>query len=392
MARRRDSGDGLLRPRIIKGVQVGWVGALWVGGERRWRYGKTKEEVKTKLKALTGARDEGRTVPKGRWTVDDFINYWLEKRERDLRPRTLVRYRELLTLHVSPTLGKMDLRRLSTMDIDSLYAAKLKEGKSATTVGHLHAVLQMMLDNADALDLVPRNVARLATPPRPERFEGKELTGEEAARLLAATANDRLSALWRLAIVTGMRQGELLGLTWGAVDLEAATLTVKAALQRMSGEPPRLVEPKTETSKRTIPLMAREVTELRRHRARQKAERLAAGKAWDNALDLVFTNPEGRPLWYNAVEKRLTRLLDAEALPKLRFHDLRRSCASILLGLGVNPKTVSELLGHSKVSMTLDVYSRSSPGIKRAAVEAISEHFDAQSSSSSCSEAVGGDR
>jgi integrase len=213
--------------------------------------------------------------------------------------------------------------------------------------------------------MLPRNVAALVTPPRINRKEIRTLSPEESRRFLAAIESDRLEALYVLAVTSGMRQGELLALRWTDVDLEAPAVSVHATLQRTRGS---LVfaPPKTSRSRRRVALTRAAVEALRRHRARQGAERLRAGTAWGDP-ELIFTNEVGQPLHGTYLTKLFQVALVRAGLPRLRFHDLRHTAATLLLGRGVHPKIASEMLGHSSVAITLDLYSHVTPTMQREA-------------------------
>ncbi|HEY8477997.1 MAG TPA: site-specific integrase [Chloroflexota bacterium] len=211
--------------------------------------------------------------------------------------------------------------------------------------------------------LLGRNPCDAVNPPKVTKPELRVLTPEEARRFLAAVAGHRLEALFTLALTTGMRQGELLGLKWQDVDLEMGVVRVRRALQRLRRVGFVEVEPKSATSRRAARLVPLAVTALRRHRARQLEERLQAGTAWEDR-DLVFCTEHGRPLTHTTVLRAFWRLLDEAQLPRIRFHDLRHSTATLLLAQGTHPKIVQELLGHSSISLTLDTYSHVLPHLQ----------------------------
>ncbi len=225
-----------------------------------------------------------------------------------------------------------------------------------------------MLEKAVRQNDLVRNVAGLVDLPRRVRRDPPMITPLEAQAFLKASREHRLEALFILAITTAARQGELLGLTWDSVDLEAETLNIRRALQKVEGKV-GLVEPKTPSSLRTVALPELAVAALRRHHARQIREKMFLGRAWDNELNLVFTTPLGTPLDKDNVRKReLPPIYKAAGLPpELTFHDLRHIAASLALGNGVSITTVSEMLGHADPSTTLRVYAHAIPGAQREA-------------------------
>ena len=226
-------------------------------------------------------------------------------------------------------------------------------------------------------DLVARNVASLARVARVERAEMKYFTPAQARRFLVAVRGNRLEALYILALYTGLCQGEALALRWSDVDLADATIRIRASLQRIGGKL-TFVQPKTEKSKRTIALPAAAVEALPAERQRQTEEQHAAGHQWQEH-NLVFASTVGTPLEKSNIDKRFKSILERAGLPKMRFHDLRHSYASLALSQNEHPKTVQENLGHSQISMTLDIYSHLMPSTKQEAaarMDALLTHKD----------------
>lgn len=253
-------------------------------------------------------------------------------------------------------------------------AQLLAKGLAPRTVQHIHSTLKQALENAARLSLVQRNVCALVDPPKAGRPERKFLTVEQAEAFLVALKGDRLEALFVLALNTALRQGELLALTWGAVDLHGEWLRVGASLQRYSGHK-RIKEPKTAASRRGIPLTRQALAALRAQRVRQVAERLKAGDRWEEH-DLVFPNPWGRPANHRPVtDDHFKPALRRAGLPDIRFHDMRHTCASFLVHQGVNMKVISQILGHSGISVTMDVYAHLLPGDERTASQALDRLF-----------------
>jgi integrase len=270
---------------------------------------------------------------------------------------------------------------LSPAHLRGLYAAKLGSGLSGRTVGYIHVTLYSALKAAVLDGLIPRNPASAVKPPRMDKQEMTPLSPAQARALLDAAreADDRWSALYVLAVTTGLRQGELLGLMWEDVDLEGATLRVRHTLQPPGfpkGAPARLTPPKTRRSLRSVRLPHSVVQALFRHQELQDAERAESNGSWRD-YGLVFPNTIGGYADYtNLVPRHFKPLLKKACLPNIRFHDLRHTCATLLLTKGVHPKIVSEMLGHSSVSITLDVYSHVIPGLGEAAALAMEEALE----------------
>ena len=371
MGQRRDKGTGMIRRR----ADGRWEGRLDLGfldGKRVRRsvYGATEREVRTKLRELAREVERGASPAPERLTVGDYLGHWLETVARPrVRPRTYESYETTIRVHLLPALGRIRLSRLRATDVERLLAAKVASGLSPRTVDYCLTVLRMALAHAERTGLVPRNVAALVEGPRVPRAEARPLTPEELARFLATIAGHRDEALYLTALGTGLRQGELLGLRWSDLDLDRGRLTVRLQAQRIGGALV-LVEPKTERSRRTVVLPPVVVEALRRHRRQQAAERLQATRWHD--LGLVFCGTEGRPRDGRALTKQFQRLLARAGIPRRPFHQLRHSVATFLLAAGVDLKVIAELLGHTQISTTADVYASVLP----AALEGVAETLD----------------
>jgi integrase len=364
MARhRRGRGEG----GIYKRDDGRWAGIAdlgWQDGkrERKFVYARTRAEVAEKLaKALSDHR-AGQLVVDERVTVQQFFETWLASVKRSVAFSTWQRYETLIRLHATPSIGRLRLARLSPLHLEQLYSGRLDAGLSPTTVLQLHRVLHHALRDAMRWNLVQRNVSELVTPPRKALYEFRVLSSEEARTFLQAVKGDRLEALYVLAITTGMREGELFGLRWADVNLTTRSLHLVKQL-------------KTKSSRRQVLLPRLAFESLSDHRTRQVAERAHTGTEWEDH-GLVFTNTLGRPLHpRNFLLRDFYPLLDRAGLPKMRFHDLRHSAATLLLELGIHPKVVSEMLGHSQIGITLDLYSHVTATMQQQAVTALDDLF-----------------
>jgi len=339
-----------------------WVGEIvltWENGRKRVRrvYGKTQAEVRDALVELLHQRQQGLRIEASRETVGEFLTHWLEDTVAgSVKPKTYKSYCDIVKLHLIPDLGSVQLTKLTPQQLQHLYRKKQEAGLTRT-VALMHAVMHKALSQAVKWGLVARNVAEAVESPKVQRQEFRALTPEEARRFLAAAAQDRLYALYVLAVTCGLRQGELLGLKWDDVNLEQGMLTVHRQLQWQQKGGFVLAEPKSARSRRTISLPAVAVTALKKHRKQQVAEQLAAGEAWYD-YGLVFTTEAGTPVHPSNLRNRsFDRVLEKAGLPHIRFHDLRHTCATLLLAAGENPKAIQQLLGHSRINVTLDTYS-----------------------------------
>ena len=368
MAGRRGNNEGLIRKR----TDGRWEARLTLeGGKHKYFYGKTRQEV---VRALNGAiRDKDQGIPpvEERQTLEKFLQSWLETVKHTIKPSTWQRYEDYVRLHTIPVLGKYQLTKLLPQQIQALYNQKLKEGLSPTTVHHLHAMLHRALNSAMRLGLLQRNITDMVEAPRMAVYKYVTLTAEQARSFLASASGERLEALYVLAIATGMREGELLALRWADIDFEYATLHVRSTLHYLHGEF-SFSEPKTAFSRRQIALPQIVIQALKRHRHLLDEEKAVLGEAWDTTHDLVFPNTVGKPINpSNLVLRDFRPLLEKANLPLIRFHDLRHTAATLLLKAGIHPKVVSEMLGHSHISITLSVYSHVTPDMQRTAAVAM---------------------
>jgi integrase len=358
MSKRRGNGEG----SIYRRSDGQWTGSLSVrqplgGRKRRVVYGKTQRDVQEKVAKLRGDALGGLPIITGRVTVTAVASQWLNSAEAGgLHATTLTRYGEIVRLHLLPTLGSVSAAQLSAADLQSLYAVK-KRTLSGTTVHHIHRVAHTMLEQAVRWGYVARNVAHLIPAPKITRSEMKVWTREEARRFLTATEDDTSHALYVLALATGMRQGEILGLRWTDLDLDRGRVSVQKTLYHERADDYRLLEPKTASARRNLGLDARVIQALKRHRKAQRERRLQVGGAWSSQWNLVFATDLGQPLDGTSVTLAFQRATRQAGLARLRFHDLRHTCATILLQGGVHPKVVQEMLGHSTIAITLDTYS-----------------------------------
>jgi integrase len=339
-------------------------------GKRKSYYAKTRQAAARKLAAALSDQEAGLPVLGSKQTVAQYLLSWLEAAKPTLREKTWRWYESFVRVHIVPAIGSIPVTKLTAQQVQLLYARKLEEGLSSTSVHHLHAVLHRAFDAALRLGVVQRNVLDMVEVPRMRHHEMKTLSEEQAQHLLAVAQGERLEALYVLALATGMRQGELLALRWHDVDLDGATLQVRASVHYTKGGY-IFDEPKTKYSRRRIALSRVAIEALREHRTRQLPERLALGPAWED-LDLVFPNTVGKPIdGVNLLPRDFRPLLERAGLPRMRFHDLRHTAATLLLGRGINPKVVSEMLGHSHVSVTLGIYSHVLPHMQQQAAEAM---------------------
>ena len=370
---RRGNGEGTISRR----KDGRWEGRYYVptenGPKRRVIYGKTRAEVSDKLTKALSDRTDGIVYNDENTTIGEYLDVWLKGSVYgSVRRSTYDRDTNLVDNHIKPTLGGLKLKTLNSAHVQSFYRGRLDAGLSGSTVHKLHDILRRGLAQAVKWHLVPRNVADVVKPPRPAPKEMVALSTDETRKLLEAASGDRLEALYILAIHTGMRQGEMLALRWQDVDMENAVVSVRRTLTRSGGKV-TFGEPKTKKSRRSIRLTPQGVGGLRSHLERQLRDMEILGDHYRDQ-GLVFTTGTGAPVNPSNLRQRsFAPLLQRAGLPHMRFHDLRHTCATLLLSRGVNPKFVQELLGHATVAITLDTYSHVLPSMGDATAKAMEE-------------------
>jgi integrase len=362
MAKRRAKGDGSVYVRNDGRVVGEWEDA---NGKTRYMTSRTitKRQMSAAVRKKLQERDEGIAAHSEGLNVERYMQRWLESIKDRVRPGTFKPYEAIVRLHINPTLGSTKLDKLNAMQLEKLYRQKLDTGLSPRRVRYIHVTIRKTLKDAVRLQLLARNVADAAIPPRQVKSEIEPLTQDQMRTLLEASKADRLHALYVLAITTGMRQGELIGLQWKDVALDGGTLRVNRSVYEGVVSPP-----KTNAGRRTIRLSKLAVSALRQHRvnAATQSERIS---------EWVFPNARGTTIGHQNLHNRSWKpLLRRAGLPhSVRFHDLRHSCISLLLAKGVPVKVVSEMAGHADISVTLSVYGHVLPDMQGIAADGIDE-------------------
>ena len=369
---RRGNGEG----SIYRRKDGRWVGQYTAhtaeGPKARYIYGKTRQAVAEKLAKAISERDGGLVFDAGKLTVAEYMDKWLSESARNrLRPKTYKDYAGLTRNHIVPALGHLKLKKLTPLHVQQFYGAKLGAGLSKRTVEYLHAVLHSALKQAVRWELVPRNVTEAVDPPRPERKERSTLNLDQARFFLESARDDKWEALYVLAIQTGMRRGELFGLRWNDVDLDHGWLHIR---QTLAPDGESFSAPKNPKSRRKIRLTPVAVDALKRHKVAQNEDRLRQGGSWRDH-GLVFCSSVGTPMSPdNFVRRSYKPLLRRAGLPEISFHDLRHTFASLMMP-SEHPKVVQEMLGHSRIGTTLDIYSHLSQDMQEEAVGRLASLF-----------------
>ncbi|WP_411076934.1 tyrosine-type recombinase/integrase [Streptomyces sp. cmx-10-25] len=332
---------------------------------RKFAYGKTWAECDTKRRALLDKVASGTPVPTRSAKLSEWLAYWLESVVRPRRKlSTYDKYEAHVRLYLSPMLGTKRLESLSVPDVRR-FLLQLEKKTTAATAKESHRVLRTALSAACREELIVRNVAKLVEPPRAAVRDLSPWSLDETLDFLAAARRDPLYAAFVLAIAMGLRRGEIVGLRWTDIDLENRVLLVRQQVQRRRGV---LYNDETKGRRsRAIPLPAMCLAPLRWHRMRQKTTYEAAGTEW-TATGYVFATRTGRPVEPRNVHRSFVRVGEAAGLRPIRLHDARHGCATLLTAAGVAPRVVMEILGHSQISLTMDVYTHVVQDTQREAI------------------------
>jgi integrase len=373
--KKRGNGEGSIYEHKKNGKKVGYRGAYTVytatGPKRRYVTGKTRDNVRSKLTKAMSDRDGGLVFDAGNLTVGEYLDRWLENSVKDtVRPSTYEVHRYMIHPYIVPALGRLKLKDLNPVHVRGFYREKLDSGLSSATVRKIHSILRKALKQAVLDGLTHRNVCEAVKPPKVEHKEIRPLDRRQTKALLEVAIGNRLEALYVLAVHTGMREGELLGLKWEDVDLERGVLRLRHALVREGGKVV-LGDLKTPKSRRSVRLTYAAAEALRSHLERQLAEMERMGSLYQSG-GLVFGTESGTLINPSNLRNRSFKpLLKRAGLPHICFHDLRHTCATLLLSQGTHPKLVQELLGHVTIAMTLDTYSHFLPSMGDQTVRAM---------------------
>jgi integrase len=373
--RRRADGEG----SVYLTADGRWRAALsWTDGtglrQRRVLSGKTQASVRRRLASLRADLDRG-LEPVRASALGPYLAAWLVRERQRVRASTWRQREQYARVYLTPALGSIPLAKLTPSDVERMTTDLIASGRSARTASHARVILRRALADALRDGAVHRNVAALARPPRitARTIEpGRDyLDAGQLRKLLAAADGHPLGPLVTVAATSGLRQGELLGLTWPDVDPAAGTLTVRRSLARSHAGGWELAPPKTRRSVRSLSLSGLAVTALEHQRDAQAHAKAAAGTAWQDRDGLIFTDAMGQPLRGYTVTRTFQELLATAGLPRITFHGLRHSAATALLSAGIPLRTVSDLLGHSTLALTADVYGHVERQSHRQAADAM---------------------
>lgn len=348
-------------------------------GERRFvseTVKGNKKDAERILRERLATQENGGYVAKDKETVTQFMERWLDTYAATHTTRkTQQGYIGVVARYITPVLGSIRLQNLTPSNIQSLYGQMQDRGLGAPSIVATHRVLKEALGHAVIWNVITKNVADAAIPPRIERKTMPMWDVPNINKFLDATTDDHFFPVYHLAVLTGLRRSEIFGLKWDSIDLTGSTLQVVRTLQRVTGYGLVEGQPKTQRSRRAISLSPAAVELLHGLRGTQMEHQLAYGDLWSNT-GYVFTQMDGSPTDPDRVSKEFPKLVRAHGLPHLTFHGLRHAHATLALSAGINPKIVSERLGHSSIAVTMDIYSHVLPGMQEEAALAVERLLD----------------
>ena len=373
---RRGDGEG----SIYKHKDGRWLGQVSLGYDadgkriRKSFSGKTRKEVADKIAAALHEVTTGTYIEPTTITLGEWLDRWMTSyKKAQLKQSTYESYDSMIETYIKPVLGDVPMAKLQGPMLQDFYNEQLESGRRKTkgglsnrTVRYLHSIIRQALQKAVKENMLPRNPADTTNPPVAKSGQVEPLTKDQLLTFFETAKDDRLYAAYVLAATTGLRRGELLGLCWDCVDLKGGVITVQRQLLALEDGPTMDDGTKSKRGRRSIALTDDATRELKAHRKRQAQEMLLIGEAYQKN-NLVFAEADGTYLDPREFTKHFQRLLKQAGLPKVRLHDLRHTHASLLLARGVHPKVVQERLGHSSITMTLDLYSHLTPGLDEAA-------------------------
>ncbi len=377
-----------MRGHIKKRSKDSWTIIVELGRDpitgkrkRHWQSLKgSKKDAERELSKILTELDTGVYLKPAKITVGEFLEKWLEDyASTNVRPKTAQGYTNKIRCHLIPGLGKIPLTNLKPGHLQSFYRELMESGRvngngglEASTVRHIHRLLKKSLNDAVKWGLLGRNVCEVVDPPRASRKETKSLDVEDVHSLFDASEKKEYYPVFYMAIYTGLRRSELLGLRWRDIDMDMATLSVVQVRMQLPGGRTFFQEPKTAKGKRQVALSPATVLVLRQYREQQQVQSMLAG--WQVTADSpVFCYADGSPILPDGVTHAFKKTIRSIGFEDIRFHDLRHTHASLMLKQGIHPKVVSERMGHSTVSMTLDTYSHVTSGIQEAAALSFDE-------------------
>jgi len=371
---RRGKGEGSIYQRA-DGKWAGQIDLGWINGKRKRKYiyATTRAEVQRRVRELSPQIEEGLSPAPERLTLAEYLETWLNTRiPGTISVRTETMYSHAVHQYINPLLGKIRLNKLAPSDVAMMIREMERQGYSPSTQRMARATLRRALRIAQQDGILSRNVASIAEGPKLNQREGRSLTPEEAKVFLKAVQGKRLEVAYTMTLALGLRRGEILGLTWDDIIISEDTVVVTVRHQLIRDrDGVHLDDLKTVGSRRTLHLSRPLVEALDRHRIRQDAEELVQGPKWRNDHNLVFTSTIGTPLDPDKFGQTVPKICKEAGLGHWSIHELRHSCASLMIAMEVPLEAVAEQLGHASIRVTKDVYGHLMPKSRAKAAEAM---------------------
>ena len=392
-------GDGTIRKRKDGRWEARYTLGVDPGSGKQVQksvYGKSQDEVRKKLKGITTEVDQGIYTEPTKMTVGQWLDIWIAEYNSDVKDTTVQQYKYQINTHLKPGIGSVKLSELTAVMLQQFVNSRSKpyvitqlskSGKpvkvkkkclSAKSIHNMHSVLHEALVKAMKLGYIRTNVCDAVTLPRAQKVDMHPITGPNVKKFLEAIKGDPYEDLYYVTMFTGLREGEVLGLTWDCIDFAKSTMKVYRQLQRdrHRGGPYQFVPVKN--SKTRIFMIPDNVKAVLLKVKREQAEkRLQYGSRWENEESFVFTNESGHFLMYSTVYAHFKRCVKRIGIPETRFHDLRHTYATLALQQGVDVKTVSENLGHATVAFTLDVYGHVTEEMQKRSADLMQAYLEA---------------
>lgn len=355
-----------------------WEGRYYdVDGKQHSLYGSTKAVVKDKLSAKRTEINQGTDIAETDLTVEQWGWEWLRSfKANKVRHSTMDNYDTNFRLHILPHIGNIKLKDLTALIVQRVYIRAEKDGLSLKSIHDIHGIIHGMLDKAVKMDMIRRNVSDNCELPRIQRHEMYPLSKEELGRFMELAKDDPYYLMMRLDFFTGLRESELIGLSWDCVDFEHNRLRVYRQFVRISSGPDKgkmMYTPLKNGKERTIVLSATAMEVLRQAKRKQSEMRLRAGSSWENEHNMVFTRENGHFVRFKTLYTHFKEIVKKMNRPEVRFHDVRHTYATLSLQSHVDPKTLSEALGHATVAFTLEVYGHSNDDMKQQAADMLDQ-------------------
>ena len=383
----RANGEGTIYQRS----DGKWCGQVTVGfnpktgkQKRKSFYGDTKKEVTRKMTEFKHKMNIGEYIEPSNMKLSEWLERWLEGRKSTLAYNTFKSYKSKIKKHLNPVLGDISLKDLKARHIQEMLNHKLEHGKlngkgglAPVSVNLLYRILHAALEQAVKENLLPSNPCKAVETPKERNREMETWNSQQVNKFLEAAEESKHHALFYIALNTGMRRGELIGLTWEDIDLDKQKIEVKRQMVRTDNGL-EFKEVKSEASKRTIPLTDNVVKFLKSHKIKQGEKKLSAGAAY-NDRDLVFCNKAGHAIDSTNLNREFKRVIERAKVPDIRFHDLRHTFATLFIENGGAIKTLQQILGHTSVTITMDTYSHVTEEMLSEAAQNIDEMYRVRS-------------